>query len=226
MTRYWTVLLFILIADGANASDLMYCRSPDPLLATFKVKGGHYSGQVTGGNLFIQNDIPTAPLIRWPRARSNRCYALMMIDFDGNARGAWPDEVPCGDNAPVRHWIVGNIPGALLKGAGYDETQSQSPSITILQRYRPPHIPVVSGRYGLYLFEQLGTTAYAQLRQPITNFDYKGFLKYYKLEDPVCSNFFVGLYTSCSPFDGKPFTGNDIEAIWHNPPKQGLLHPQ
>lgn len=35
----------------------------------------------------------------------------MMIDPDGNANGSWPDLVPPGKNSPVRHWIVGNIPG-------------------------------------------------------------------------------------------------------------------
>jgi len=39
------------------------CTDP-PLEVTFAVAGGHYSGVVTGGNLFLQPDISDAPIVR------------------------------------------------------------------------------------------------------------------------------------------------------------------
>ncbi len=115
-----------------------------------------YSGTVSCGNLFLQSDIPTAPVVRWKGADATKFYTLMMLDLDGNANGSWPDPVPQGENAPVRHWIAGNIPGDVLRGAGYVESASDTEikTIRILQPYRAPHIPVVSDRYGIYLFEQ------------------------------------------------------------------------
>ena len=99
-------------------SDLSYVSSAPPLEVTFKIAGGHYNGAVTGGNLFLQTDIPEAPLVRFSQAKPGKLYTLMMLDFDGDALGSWPDKVPPGKNSPVRHWIVGNIPGELLSGSG------------------------------------------------------------------------------------------------------------
>ena len=123
----------------------------------------------------------------------------MMLDFDGGALGSWSDKVPPGRNSPVRHWIVGNIPGELLSGRGYSEDQQAQPAaadladqpgavseavdgsvplagVTIVQTYRYHHIPVVSDRYGLYLFEQEKHIQFDPDPDPITNFDYRGFL--------------------------------------------------
>ena len=130
------------------AKELAYERTDPPLEVTFAVAGGHYSGVVTGGNLFLQSDISGAPVVRWKEAGAGKFYTLMMLDFDGNANGSWPDPVPSGENSPVRHWIVGNIPGDVLRGAGYVESVGDSPikNPTVLQPYRAPHIPMVSDR--------------------------------------------------------------------------------
>ena len=169
---------------------------------TFAVKDRHYTGAVSCGNLFLQSDIPTAPVVRWKGADTTRFYTLMMLDLDGNANGSWPDPVSPGENAPVRHWIAGNIPGDLLRGTGYVESGSDSgiKKMRVLQPYRAPHIPVVSDRYGIYLFEQTKRIDFAALSGPITNFDYSTFLDTYQLGDPKASNFFVAIYTSESPF--------------------------
>ncbi len=45
---------------SANALDYQ-CSFP-PLEVTFVVKGGYYNGAVNCGNLFLQTDIPTAPV--------------------------------------------------------------------------------------------------------------------------------------------------------------------
>jgi hypothetical protein len=166
-------------------------------------------------------------VVRWKGADATKFYTLMMLDLDGNANGSWPDPVAAGENAPVRHWIAGNIPGDLLRGTGYVESGSVSAikKMSVLQPYRAPHIPVVSDRYGIYLFEQTKRIDFAVLSGPITNFDYSTFLDTYQLGDPKASNFFVAIYTSESPFSGKPFHGNDVSGVWHQGYGKGKLAP-
>jgi phosphatidylethanolamine-binding protein (PEBP) family uncharacterized protein len=220
------------LAPGAkpvllSAAELKYECSEPPLEATFRITGDHYAGSVNCGNLFLQPDIPLAPAIRWRAARPAKFYTLMMVDLDGNANGCWPEPVPPGENSPVRHWVVGNIPGSLLRGPGYKESESRSLAkpIEVLQQYRAPHIPMVSDRYGIYLFEQKDIINFGSLSGPITNFDYSAFRRTYNLGEPKASNFFVAIYISESPFSGKPFRGNDVSATWHRDYGKGRLAP-
>jgi hypothetical protein len=101
----------------AAAAELNYECSVPPLEVRFAIAGGHYNGAVNCGNLFLQTDIPTPPLVRWKQAKAGRLYTLMMLDFDGNANGSWPDQVPMGENSPVRHWIVGTFPVSFFAAA-------------------------------------------------------------------------------------------------------------
>jgi urea transport system substrate-binding protein len=219
-------------------SELSYVSSAPSLEVTFKVAGGHYSGAVTGGNLFLQTDILQAPLVHFSQAQPDKLYTLLMLDFDGDALGSWPDKDLPGKNSPIRHWIVGNISGQLLRDGGYSESQptisaaeasadlpsatagagkasASQAGVTVLEAYRYPHIPVVSDRYGVYLFEQHSRIEFDDVPDQLTNFDYRGFLRKYNLNEPVASNWFVAIYTSESPFSGKPFRGNDVSATWH-----------
>ena len=221
MTARIAALLLCALPGLAGATELTYTRTDPPLEVTFAVAGGHYSGAVTGGNLFLQADIADAPVVRWKDAVAGKFYTLLMLDFDGNANGSWPDPVPSGENSPVRHWIVGNIPGETLRGAGYVESTDKAP--TVLQPYRAPHIPMVSDRYGLYVFEQAKALDFAPVTGPITNFDVAEFLQTYKLGAPESSNFFVAIYTSESPFSGKAFQGNDVSKSWHQDLGRGQL---
>jgi len=211
----------------APANELTYECSTPPLEVKFAIAGGRYSGAVNCGNLFLQTDIPTAPLVRWERAKAGSLYTLLMLDFDGNANGSWPDPVPVGANSPVRHWIVGNLAGDLLRSTGYRETEGAPPSniVSVLQSYRAPHIPVVSDRYGIYLFEQDKEIQFAPVPDPITNFAYAAFLERYRLGKPEASNHFVAVYTSESPFSGKAFRGNDVSGTWHRDLGKGKLPP-
>jgi Phosphatidylethanolamine-binding protein len=211
----------------APANELNCECSVPPLEVRFAIVAGHYSGVVNCGNLFLQSDIPAAPLVRWKQARSGRLYTLMMLDFDGNANGSWPDQVPVGENSPVRHWIVGNVPGDLLRSTGYLEAKgpSESKIVSVLQPYRAPHIPVVSDRYGLHLFQQEKEIQFAPLPDPITNFAYAAFLERYRLGKPEVANYFVAIYTSESPFSGKAFHGNDVSGTWHRDYGKGKLPP-
>jgi phosphatidylethanolamine-binding protein (PEBP) family uncharacterized protein len=220
-----TVVLCALIGitHRASARELDYGCSTPPIEVTFAVIDSHYSGKVSCGNLFLQSDIPSAPVVRWKSADATRLYTLLMLDFDGNANGSWPDPVAPGENSTVRHWIVGNIPGDLLRGSGYVESGSDSGKMSVLQPYRAPHIPVISDRYGIYLFEQAKRIDFAAVTGPITNFDYSAFLDTYQLGDPKASNFFVAIYTSESPFSGKPFHGNDVSGVWHQGYGKGKL---
>lgn len=210
--------------QNAQSKPLRYETTSPPLEVTFDVEGKHYSGKVTGGNLFLQSDISVAPTVKCAKAKSGKFYTLMMLDFDGNANGSWPDPVPPGENSPVRHWIVCNIPGATFANGGYKETKPGSiTGITVLQEYRAPHIPIVSDRYALYIFEQSSKTEFSKLSGSITNFDYSAFLQQYRFREPIASNYFVAVYTSESPFSGKPFRGNDVSDIWQKSVGQGTL---
>ena len=150
-----------------------------------------------------------------------------MLDFDGNADGSWPDPVSPGQNAPVRHWIVGNISGDLLRRSGYQESKSpaNSKTVSVVQPYRSPHIPIVSDRYGVYVFQQEKEIHFAAVPDSITNFDHVAFLEKYHLGAPKASNFFVAIFTSESPFSGKAFHGNDVSGVWHRDYGKGKLPP-
>jgi hypothetical protein len=128
---------------------------------------------------------------------------------------------------PVRHWIVGNIPGDLLRGSGYLEsgTSANSKTISVVQPYRYPHIPVVSDRYAVYVFQQQEKTDFAALPDAITNFDAAAFLEKYRLGVPKAANVFVAIFTSESPFSGRAFHGNDVSGTWHQGYGQGKLTP-
>ncbi|MEO6053575.1 MAG: YbhB/YbcL family Raf kinase inhibitor-like protein [Chthoniobacterales bacterium] len=217
------------LASSAPAQELTYEATNPPLEITFAVEGAHYSGLVHPGSLFLQADISNAPLVKCTRAEAGAFYTLLMIDYDGNANGSWPDAVPDGENSPVRHWIVGNIPGDTLRTPGYAESTPAATGPnqpTVLQSYRAPHIPVISDRYAVYLFRQSGKLEFAEVTGPITNFDHLAFLKKYQLTTPVAANFFVAVYTSESPFSGKPFQGNDVTKTWHRDLGKGELTPQ
>jgi hypothetical protein len=201
----------------AAAKELSYDCSVPPLEVTFAILGGHYNGAVSCGNLFLQSDIPVAPLVRWKPANARKLYTLMMLDLDGNANGSWPDPVVPGQNAPVRHWIVGNISGDLLRGSGYLESESPASfkTVSVVQPYRSPHIPIVSDRYAVYVFQQEKEIHFDALPDSITNFDPAAFLVKYHLGMPKAANFFVAIFTSESPFSGKAFHGNDVSGVWH-----------
>lgn len=210
--------------EETAASEISFTCTPEPLRVRFEVKGGHYNGEVNCGNLFLQPDIPVAPVVTYGSAKSGKFYTLMMIDPDGDAHGSWPDPVNPGTNSPVRHWIVGNIQGQVLRD-GYKESTANPNDVSMLEPYRYPHIPGVSDRYGLFVFEQPGRIEFEKLDDSIINFDYMTFIEKYRLEGPKASNFFVAVYTSVSPFTGKPFHGNDVQDTWHKDYGKGRLLP-
>ncbi len=107
---------------SAIFTDPIYEASDPTLEVTFAIMGGHYSGAVHPGCLFLQTDISEPPVERWKNAEIGGFYTLLMLDLDGNALGSWPDPVAAGENSPVRHWIVGNIPGDTLRTTGYERT--------------------------------------------------------------------------------------------------------
>ena len=127
---------------------------------------------------------------------------------------------------------VGNIPAAVLgpDGPGYieDGNGSSNCGATVLEAYRYPHIPLVSDRYGLFLFQQPdGATTFQPLPSSILNFDVTGFIDQYGLKGPVATNFFVAVYVSVSPFTGTLYSGNaDVPDVWHSGIGTGNLVPQ
>jgi hypothetical protein len=111
----------------------------------------------------------------------------------------------------------------LAKASGADRGSPSPGGVAVLQAYRYPHIPIVSDRYGIYLFEQEKHIDFDPLPDPITNFDYRAFLSKNRLFEPIASNWFVAVYTSEQPFSGKTFHGNDVSATWHRDLGKGEL---
>ena len=58
--------LLAAFAASALAQDLVYEATNPPLEITFAVDGGHYSGVVNPGSLFLQADISNAPVATSP----------------------------------------------------------------------------------------------------------------------------------------------------------------
>ena len=224
VTIFFAMSAACIAGEKTAVPNLRFICTPEPLQVSFDIVGGHYSGEVNCGNLFLQTDIPTAPLVSFRSVSADKLYTLMMIDPDGNAHGAWPDPVKPGVNSPVRHWIVGNIPGHVLR-SGYRENTVNAGGVSVLEPYRYPHIPGVSDRYGLFVFEQQERIEFEKLDDSVINFDYTAFIDKYRLGEPKASNFFVAIYTSVSPFAGKPFHGNDVEGTWHQDYGKGHLVP-
>ncbi|MTH96810.1 YbhB/YbcL family Raf kinase inhibitor-like protein [Roseibium sp. RKSG952] len=212
------------MSDGAN--ELTWVCTETPLHVEFPIIGRHYSGEIHCGTLLLQQDIAGAPEVTFENADPETHYTLMMIDPDANADGSWPDAVLPGTNAPVRHWIVGNISGRLLAdGFTEDKASRLGETISVLEPFHHPNIFHVSDRYGLFVFAQPELIEFEPLGGTIRNFDYRGFNAKYRLSAPKASNFFVGVYTSVSPFSGEPFHGIDVGHIWHKTLGEGHLVP-
>ena len=107
------LLLLALWSRPYTAATPQYECSRPLLGVTFNVTGGRYSGAVACGSLLLATDIPQAPVVQLAPGSAREhgggddaLFALIMVDFDGNANGSWPDAVPPGANSPVRHWVV------------------------------------------------------------------------------------------------------------------------
>ena len=83
------------------------------------------------GNLFLEADIGggknVAPTVVFPYAKPDRYYTIMMVDPDADIDGSFPDATAPGSHAPVRHWVVGNIPGANLQVGDLTKNVTVSP---------------------------------------------------------------------------------------------------
>ena len=118
-------------------------------------------------------------------------------DFDGgNADGSWPDRL-LRERTPTAPSLESGQHSLALCCAARVTSRSASDSgiktMSVLQPYRAPHIPMVSDRYGIYLFEQAKRIDFAAVTGPITNFDYTTFLDTHQLGNPKASNFFVAI---------------------------------
>ena len=109
--------------------------------------------------------------------------------------------------------------------SNYVESESSASvkTISVVQPYRYPHIPVVSDRYAVYVFQQEKKIDFAALPDSITKFDAAAFLEKYQLGMPKAANVFVAIFTSESPFSGRAFHGNDVSGTWHQGYGQGKL---
>jgi len=152
----------------------------------------YYSGVVACGNLFRESDIGggknVAPIVQWPQAKADAIYAFVMTDPDADLDGSFPLATKPGSHAPVRHWVVGNIPGTVLLNDG-DLTSGT----TTVAPFIGPSPPAGSHRYGQFLFEQKGTIEYEIFANTSShvNWDYFNWTKTYDLGDPIASNWHI-----------------------------------
>jgi hypothetical protein len=99
-----------------------------------------------------------------------------------------------------------------------------------------PDVPVVSFEsaepgtlYTLMMIDPDGD-AHGSLAGPRSTWQERAgapldFIEKHRLGQPIASNFFVAIYTSVSPFSGKPFHGNAVEDTWHRDYGEGVLAP-
>ena len=131
---------------GPPAVDFFACTDP-PLSVRFQEPLGQLGCGVP--KLFKTNaSLGTAPHITYLGADSRKGYVLMMIDPDAP------------HHAPIRHWLVVNIPGAALLtgdvGGGPADGPYAGQGEVLQQQYRRPGPPNGTGyhRYAQFLFAQ------------------------------------------------------------------------
>lgn len=168
-------------------SDFFACTSP-PLNVRYSDPLGEINcGHTPHESLSQTPQLARAPHIRYADADSNKSYVLMMIDPDAPSR----------DNptaAPIRHWLVVNIPGdALASGdvGGGPEGGPMEGQGTALSEYRQPHPPNGTGyhRYAQFLFEQPHVNIHDySVNVSIAHFHYWEFISQYGLGQKIRSN--------------------------------------
>lgn len=125
--------------------------------------------------------LATAPTVTLGSAQAGKGYTLMMIDPDAPSR-AEPRA------APIRHWVVIDIPGAgLAKG--------DISGGTVTSPYHQPGPPAGSGyhRYGQFVFEQPTPKLadFTPFKGSIALWNYSSFIGQYKLGEKVASNYLL-----------------------------------
>ena len=156
----------------------------------------HYNQRVKCGNLFLEGDIGnginTPPVVNFAGADPDASYALIMVDPDSNVDLPFPECTAAGSTAPVRHWVVGNIPGSALASL------SDLGDFTTVSPYHGPSPSSLSHRYGQFLFVQpAGVIDFAVYNSTeyIGNWDYGAWVTSYGLGEPVASNWHITMHT-------------------------------
>eukprot|EP01116_Phalansterium_solitarium_P011080 TRINITY_DN26688_c0_g1_i1.p1 TRINITY_DN26688_c0_g1~~TRINITY_DN26688_c0_g1_i1.p1 ORF type:complete len:175 (-),score=39.42 TRINITY_DN26688_c0_g1_i1:323-847(-) len=170
------MLLLLLLLSGV-LTDAVYfnCTNP-PLSVSFPDS----VGKVLCGTVVPKPATQLAPFVSYPNAVGSAGYLLAMLDPDAPSH-----QNPT--RAPIRHWLVGNIPGTDL-AVGNVTTSSLT-----LTPYAGPQPSQGTGfhRYVLFVFQQPAPVVkYAPLSSNRTNFDVDGFLDLYGIADKQISNFF------------------------------------
>merc|ERR1712083_809386 len=91
--------------------------------------------------------------------------------------------------SPIRHWMVGNVPGSVLRVGG------NISSATIIQPFHGPHPPQGSDphRYGQFIFKQAHMDIKFADPGSRTNWNYTSYLAKYNIrpEDKLSSNYLL-----------------------------------
>lgn len=192
-SKEWDMLDFT--CSGGSTFDPV-----SPLIVNF-TQITHYTSQANCGNLILESDLHiltvdggyTIPEITYKPGYYQNLYTFMMIDPDANDDCSWPDCGEPGDHAPVRHYLLGNIPGEYLSiGGGSSVIEDNS---ELLTPFKAPTPGGGSHRYGLFLFLQPGGRTpieFAPLNNSvIIQWDYADFIDSYDLSEPIASNWFI-----------------------------------
>jgi len=129
-------------------------------------------------------------------------YTLAMVDPDAPSRS---DPT----YREVRHYLVGNIPGAALRRPDADFPDT----VDVLSDFVNPSPPEDTGyhRYVQLLYSQGNSIiAFDAVPDSVTNFNVTAFAQQYGLGDPVASNYFQ-TQNECSEDYGQCGGGNNAE---------------
>lgn len=201
------MLIFCVLQQVALTMALEFECSDPPLGVQFDIP--YYSGKINCGSLMLKADIGCdvnlAPQVTLESIVPDAHYTLIMFDPDATVGGSWPDIMDRGKNGPVRHWVVGNIPAAILRSGNLSGATEISP-------FKGPCLSAGSHRYFYFLFEQpagwIDFTPLPSDRVSLRQWDYDAFVQQYGLGDPVASNWHVTQAT-----EPRNVTGGDTVPI-------------
>ena len=153
------------------------CTDP-PLTVRFKAP----IGTIGCGEKMHKTAAPLAdaPSVAMAGADPTKGYVLMMIDPDAPSFSA-------PTFAPIRHWLVVNIPGTALR-------EGNIGSGLTLSAYHRPGPPPGTGfhRYGQFVFEQPSPVIkFRPVSKSIARWNYTAFIGEYKLGKKLQSNYLL-----------------------------------
>jgi len=172
------------VADLPVLGDLDFNCTSVPLNVTFgQPIGAIHCGTKLSG--CWTSPVQKQPVVQLPSAATNAQYLVMMVDPDAPT----PQDP---SHSPIRHWLVGNVPGSVLHSGG------NISSATVLEPFHGPHPPQGSDyhRYGQFVFQQPQLDIKFAAPGSRTNWNYAAYLATYNIqpEHKLSSNYLLCEY--------------------------------